>query len=216
MLQNSSVLKHTRNMWSYLFMKAKCEAAYKDFWMSSHVPQALHYYLTDAVCEGIVGKTELKNRFLPHCKITIRSGVWFLKLEEVTMPFKSRLLSQAKQMKKKKTQAKRETSQKGNFWKLWGQVGRSGAVVLGSPCSLQSSGPWGISLWLPAVVHFTHSEPGCLVSVTSSQASLAFKCEKLRYLWGWYLPYKKPRSGELWRTCTSGPLLLLHTIFMFS
>lgn len=122
-------------------MKAKCEAAYKDFWMSSHVPQALHYYLTDAVCEGIVGKTELKNRFLPHCKITIRSGVWFLKLEEVTMPFKSRLLSQAKQMKKKKPKPREKPPKKeisesfGARWVgqvplFWGHLVHSNLQVL--------------------------------------------------------------------------------------
>lgn len=211
-------------------MKAKCGAAYKDFWMRSHVPQALHYYLTDAVCEGIVGRTELKNRFLPHCKITIRSGVWFLELEEATMAFKSRLLSQTQQMKKKKNPNQERTPQKRktfkneklfHFWNLWGQVGLSGAAVPGSPWSLWSSGPWGISLWLPAVVLYPFITWLCCISCVQSaecqhQASLAMKCEKLRYLWGWYLPYRNPRSGELWRTCTTGPLLLLHTTFMFS
>ena len=70
-------------------MKAKCEAAHKDFWTECRVSQALHYYFADDVCEGTVRKTELKNRFLAHCNITLRSGIWFLELEEMTMSFKS-------------------------------------------------------------------------------------------------------------------------------
>ena len=70
-------------------MKAKCEAAHRQFWARSHVSLLLHYYFTGDVFEGTVGKTQLKNRFLLYCKITIRSGICFLELEEVIMPFKS-------------------------------------------------------------------------------------------------------------------------------
>lgn len=76
-------------MLNYLFMKAKCEVANKKLWTKSCVSQALYDYFTDDVCKSIVVKTELKNRFLSHCKIIVRSGIWFLKLEEMTMPFKS-------------------------------------------------------------------------------------------------------------------------------
>ena len=65
-------------------MKAKCEAAHRQFWARSHVSHLLHYYFTGDVFEGTVGKTQLKNRFLLYCKITIRSGICFLELEEVT------------------------------------------------------------------------------------------------------------------------------------
>lgn len=80
-----------------------------------------------------------------------------------------------------------------SFLKALGPGGPVRCYCSGVPWSLRSLGPWGISLWLPAVVLYPFiTWQRCVSCVQFAecqhQASLAMKCEKLRYLWGWYCP----------------------------